>query len=79
MRGTLLDAPAEITSLLPAVWMIREVKLGKQMVTCTGSFSKGDVVIWFQSGTQFLRAGMILGFLTGKGQDLVHNIAPVAM
>jgi hypothetical protein len=79
LRGKLMDAPATITSLLPAEWSIGEVKLGKQMVTRKGSFFKGDVVIWFQNGTQILRAGMILGFLTGKGQHVVHNIASVAM
>ena len=79
MRGKLLDAPATITSLLPAEWSIGEVKLGKQMVTRKGTFFKGDVVIWFQNGTQILRAGMVLGFLTGKGQHVVHNIASVAM
>ena len=59
--------------------MIREVKLGRELVTRKGSFSKGDVVIWFQHGTQILRAGMILGFLSGKGRHVVHNIASVAM
>ena len=78
LRGKQLNAPARITSLLPARWGIREVKLAKTMVTRKGSFSKGDVVIWFQGGTQILRAGMILGFLTGKGH-VVHNIASVAM
>ena len=79
LRGKQLDAPAAITSLLPAEWGIGEVKLSKEMVTQKGSFSKGDVVIWFQNGTQILRAGRILGFLTGKGQHVVHNIASVAM
>ena len=79
LRGKLMDAPAEITSLLPAAWGIGDVKLGKQMVTSKGSSFKGDVVIWCQHGTQILWAGMILGFLTGKGQHVVHNIASVAM
>ena len=79
MRGKLLDAPAVITSVLPAEWNIGEVKIGKQMVTRKGTFFKGDVVIWFQNGTQILRAGMVLGFLTGKGQHEVRNIASVAM
>ena len=79
MRGKWLDAPATITSLLPAEWNIGEVKIGKQMVTRKGTFFKGDVVLWFQNGTQILRAGMVLGFLTGKGQHVVHNIASVAM
>ena len=79
LRGKQLDAPAAITSLLPAAWGIGEVKLAKEMVTQKGSFSKGDVVIWFQHGTQLLRAGMILGFLSGEGRHVVHNIASVAM
>ena len=79
LRGKLMGCPAEIATMLPAAWMIREVKLGKQLVTAKGSFSKGDVVIWFQSGTEILRAGEIQGFITGKGQHVVHNIASVAM
>ena len=79
LRGKRLNAPAAITSLLPAAWGIREVTLAKQMVTRKGSFGKGGVVIWFQCGTQILRAGKILGFLTGRGQHVVHNIASVAM
>ena len=79
LRGKLMGCPAEIATMLPAAWMIREVKLGKQLVTAKGSFSKGDVVIWFQNGTEILRAGRIQGFITGKGQHVVHNIASVAM
>ena len=58
---------------------IREEKLGKEMVASKGSFSKGDVVVWFQHGTDNLRAGLILGFLCATGDLGTHHVASIAM
>ena len=44
-----------------------------------GSFSKGDVVVWFQHGTDHLRAGLIQGFLCANGGLGTHHVASIAM
>ena len=49
LRGRLGFCTAEIKAMVPAAWGIREVKLEKEMVTSKGSFSKGDLVVWFQN------------------------------
>jgi hypothetical protein len=80
LRGKLQECPDRISQqLLPAAWMIRKVMLGKVMVTTKGSFSKGDVVVWFQSGTENLRAGKILGFMCATGLRETHHVASIAM
>jgi hypothetical protein len=79
LRGHLAKCPVEIEAMLPAAWAVREVKLGKQLVTSKGSFSKGDVVVWFQHGTDHLRAGLIQGFLCAKGGLGTHHVASIAM
>ena len=41
LRGYLAPCPVEKETILPAAWAVREVKLGRQMVTSKGSFSRG--------------------------------------
>ena len=65
--------------MLPAAWCTREVKLGKAMVTGKGSFSKGDVVVWFQQGSNQLRAGLVSCLLCAEGVPGAHHVACISM
>ena len=78
-RGLLAPCPVEIEAILPAACAVREVKLGKQMVTSKGSFSKVDVVVWFQQGSDHLRAGMVQCLLCAEGVRGAHHVACISM
>ena len=79
LRGYLAPCPVEMEATLPAAWAVREVKLGKQMVTSKGSFSKGDVVVWFQQGSDHLRAGLVQCLFCAEGVHGPHHVACINM